>query len=235
MQSIPRPDSGQQVLKRSIDYVDCIRVRTHSRYWNHPTITKKVAKLCATATWHLSHWGTYYYLTITQPTEKCIRYLQQLDGVELFYTEIARDYVDRSGDLLEAFRKHCVVPPNLVPATTNQCISAELAYSGKRRLLTRSTRGGDGYFGGVAAPGVAAALFGRGKGAVAGRLTNRGDDAVLLTSSPRPEQGMGGNEYFLPDTQAFGSGQRIRSSHSLQEIRPGLVEELGSDGESSAR
>ena len=36
---------------------------------------------------------------------------------------------------------------------------------------------------------------------------------------------------FLPDTQAFGSGQRIRSSHSLQEIRPGLVEELAPDGE----
>ena len=106
----------------------------------------------------------------------------------------------------------CASEPRRRP-TTNQCISGELAYSGKRRLLTRSIPSRWGrLLRGVAAPGVAAGLFDRGEGAVAGRLTNRGDDTVLLTSSPRPEQGMGaGDEYFLPDTHAFGSGQRILS------------------------
>ena len=90
-----------------VDYIDCIRVRTPHRYWQHPTIIKKIRKLCATAYWQPSHWGNYWYLNVTQPTDACLRVLDQMKA-KLFYAEIARDYYDRTGDLLTTFRQHCV-------------------------------------------------------------------------------------------------------------------------------
>jgi hypothetical protein len=75
-----------------VDYIDCIRVRTPRRYWQHPTIIKKIRKLCATAYWQPSHWGNYY-LNVTQPTDACLRVLDQMKA-KLFYAEIARDYYD---------------------------------------------------------------------------------------------------------------------------------------------
>ena len=90
-----------------VDYIDCIRVRTPHRYWQHPTVIKKIRKLCATAYWQPSHWGNYWYLNVTQPTDACLRVLDQMKA-KLFYAEIARDYYDRTGDLLTTFRQHCV-------------------------------------------------------------------------------------------------------------------------------
>lgn len=89
-----------------VDYIDCIRVRLYRRYWFDPIVLKKVRPLCASATWQEGKFGNYY-LNITQPTDKCIRYLCQLQA-KLFYAEIARDYYDRTGELLQTFRRHCV-------------------------------------------------------------------------------------------------------------------------------
>jgi hypothetical protein len=108
MQRLVRPSpSAMAAGSRYVDYIDVVRVRTDRRYWNHPVLTKKLGKLSATATWQLSRWGNYFYLNVTQPTDACLELLEQINA-ELFHAEIARDYVDRSGELLQTFREHCI-------------------------------------------------------------------------------------------------------------------------------
>jgi hypothetical protein len=70
-------------------------------------LLRKIRRLCASADWHESQWGNYYYLNIVQPTDACIRLLDQLRA-QAFYLEIARDYVDPYGQLLTTFRHHVV-------------------------------------------------------------------------------------------------------------------------------
>jgi hypothetical protein len=99
-------------LQRShADYFDAVRGRI--RYPLSDANLRKIRRHCASADQHyyqriipndhVHRRRRYWYVNVVQPDRTCIKLLKAV-GFNLFYVELARDFVDRTQDLYGDFK-----------------------------------------------------------------------------------------------------------------------------------
>jgi hypothetical protein len=123
-------------LQRS--HADCFdAIRGRIRYPLSDANLRKICRHCASADQHyyqriipndhLYRRRHYWYANVVQPDRTCIKLLKAV-GFNIFYVEVARDFVDRTQDLYDDFKKYFVQPwrrnaPVHYKGTAAQCDS----------------------------------------------------------------------------------------------------------------